>query len=517
MTDPDVVAGVLADASRLPGGHAAGVVFARGEADVAALLATGTRVLPIGAQSSITGGGTPFGEMVVSAARMNRIIAIQGDLVRVEPGVTIGALQEALAAQGRLYPPAPTYPGASVGGTVATNAAGAATFKHGSTRRWVEAITVVLPGGDALDVPRGAYFAADREFTLRTSRGLARVTVPSYDMPAVPKRSAGYHAERGMDLIDLFIGSEGTLGVVTEVTLRTVYPAPAPCVALVQCPSPVCALEIVAALAAEARTTWRSRDPRGLDVSAIELMDRKSIAILRDDGADRRADVRIAPDTDSLLLVQIDLPLGTKAASVYEQIASAVDGGRDGALVRLCRMLDAHGLLDSVQIAAPGEGGRMAQFFALREAVPAGVNSRVARAQQAVDARISKTAGDMIVPLDRFGEMLRLYDERFAARGLDYAVWGHASDGNVHPNVIPRSYADVEAGRDALLELGRDAVRLGGCPLAEHGVGRNAVKQALLRQMYGEQGVAEMRAVKRAIDPDWTLAPGVIFARDEGG
>jgi len=514
VTDADVVASVLADASHLPGGHAAGVVFARGEADVAALLATGTRVLPIGAQSSITGGGTPFGETVLSTARMNRILAIDGDLVRVEPGVTIGALQEALASEGRLYPPAPTYPGACVGGTVATNAAGAATFKHGSTRRWVEAITVVLPGGDVLDVYRGAYFADDLAFALRTSRGLVRLTVPSYDMPEVPKRAAGYHAARGMDLIDLFIGSEGTLGVVTEVTLRTLHPAPAPCVALVQCPSTGSALDIVATLAADARTTWRSRDPHGLDVSAIELVDRKSIEILREDGADLRSDVRIAPNTDSLLLVQIDLPSGTQAASVYEQIAAA-DAGGDGALARLCRMLDARGLLDSVEIAAPGESGRMAQFFALREAVPSGVNSRVAHAQQAVDARISKTAGDMIVPLDQFGEMLRLYEERFSARGLDYAVWGHASDGNVHPNVIPRSYADVAAGRDTLLELGRDAVRLGGCPLAEHGVGRNAVKQALLRQMYGEQGIAEMRAVKRAIDPRWTLAPGVIFGPDE--
>jgi D-lactate dehydrogenase (cytochrome) len=515
VTDPDVLAGVLADASHLSGGHAAGVVFARTEADVAAVLETGTRVLPIGAQSSVTGGATPFGETVLSTARMARILAVERDRVRVEPGVTVGALQEALAVHGRLYPPAPTYAGACVGGTVATNAAGAATFRYGSTRGWVEALTVVLPGSDVLDVPRGAYLADDQELTIRTSRGLVRIPVPSYDMPAVPKRSAGYHAERGMGLIDLFIGSEGTLGIITEVTLRTVQPAPAPCLALVQCPSTACALEIVAALAADARSTWRSRDARGLDVSAIEHIDRRSIAILREDGADRRAEVRIAPHTDTLLLVQIDLPAGTGAASVYDQIASAAGSGGDGALVRFCHMLDVHGLLDSVQIAAPGDA-RMAQFMALREAVPAGVNSRVARAQPAADARISKTAGDMIVPLDRFGEMLRLYDERFSMRGLEYAVWGHASDGNVHPNVIPRSYADVEAGREALLDLGRDAVRLGGCPLAEHGVGRNAVKQALLRQMYGDAGIAEMRAVKRAIDPGWTLAPGVIFGEDEG-
>jgi D-lactate dehydrogenase (cytochrome) len=90
-------------------------------------------------------------------------------------------------------------------------------------------------------------------------------------------------------------------------------------------------------------------------------------------------------------------------------------------------------------------------------------------------------------------------------------VWGHISDGNVHPNVLPRSYDDVVQGKAAILEFGREVARLGGCPLAEHGVGRNPVKQALLRQLYGDAGIEQMRAVKRALDPEWKLAPGVIF------
>jgi len=108
---------------------------------------------------------------------------------------------------------------------------------------------------------------------------------------------------------------------------------------------------------------------------------------------------------------------------------------------------------------------------------------------------------------------MTLYRDAFASRGLDFAVWGHISDGNVHPNVLPRSYHDVEEGKNAILEFGREVARLGGCPLAEHGVGRNPVKQALLRGLYGDQGMAEMRAVKQALDPDWKLAPGVIFPR----
>ena len=85
------------------------------------------------------------------------------------------------------------------------------------------------------------------------------------------------------------------------------------------------------------------------------------------------------------------------------------------------------------------------------------------------------------------------------------------SDGNLHPNVIPRSLDDVTAGKAAILEFGREAIRLGGAPLAEHGVGRNPVKQQLLELLYGKDGVDQMRAVKRALDPDWKLAPGVLF------
>ena len=90
-------------------------------------------------------------------------------------------------------------------------------------------------------------------------------------------------------------------------------------------------------------------------------------------------------------------------------------------------------------------------------------------------------------------------------------MWGHISDGNLHPNVIPRSIAEMESGRDAILMFGREVIRLGGSPLAEHGVGRNPVKQQLLIELYGWDGVDQMRAIKRALDPGGKLAPGVLF------
>jgi D-lactate dehydrogenase (cytochrome) len=508
------VAAYREDAAHFPGGHAAGVAHPRSEADVAELLRAEERVLPIGAQSSLTGGATPFGDVVLSTARMNRTISVAADRATVEAGVSVAALEGAAQNVSATYPPRPTFAGAFAGGSVATNAAGAATFKYGSTRDWVEALTVILANGEALDLVRGACTASERGFVIHTSDRQIRVPIPRYRMPEVAKRSAGYFARPGMDLIDLFIGSEGTLGLVTQVTFRLLAPAPATALALVMCPSEHVGVELVAALRSASIDTWRTRDAGGIDVCAIEHIDRRSLEILAEDGAISSLNVAVPRGTELALLIQLELPPGTDAASAYEQIgaaASKASAAADGPLVRFCRTIERHGVLDATEFAAPGDERRAGELLAFREAVPTAVNKRVGLAKQTIDQRIEKTAADMVVPFERFAEMMQVYRDGFGSQELDYAVWGHISDGNVHPNVIPHSYADVQRGKQAILAFGREVGRLGGCPLAEHGVGRNAVKQTLLHQLYGDEGIAQMRAVKDALDPDWRLARGVIF------
>ena len=491
------------------------MAWPRTEAAVAALVRASSHVLPIGAQSSVTGGATPTGGLVLSASKLSDMsISPDRQSVRVGAGVPLSELQAKLREQTLWYPPVPTFTGAYAGGVVATNAAGATTFKYGSTRDWVEGLTVVLASGDVVDIRRGdARAGEDRSFEIERMDGtIARVLVPSYRMPDVPKRSAGYYAAPGMDLVDLFVGSEGTLGVVTDVTFRVAQAPPAIALAFVPIQSERTAVEVVTELRDASQATWRDRDRRGIDVAAIEHMDRRSLAILAEDGADRALDISWPPATAVALLIQLELEPGTDARRVYDEIGRARDpDAPDSPVVRFCRLLDRRGLLDDVELVPPGNRRRFEAFLALREAVPTGVNRRVGAAKRDVDEGIEKTAGDTIVPFSSFGEMLALIREAFERRGLDYAIWGHVSDGNVHPNVIPSSLADVTAAREAILELGRAVVRLGGCPLAEHGVGRSALKQALLRDLYGERGIEEMRAVKRALDPEWKLAPGVLF------
>ena len=508
----------LSDAAHFPGGHAAGLAVPHAVSEIPRIVRDAASLLVVGAQTSLTGGATPMGELVLSTEKLTRVIEIGRGFARVEAGVSVADMDEALRARNAWFPPAPTWTGAFAGGIVATNAAGPATFKYGSVRNWVHALTVVLADGSELSMTRGEVTATGQELRVPGPAGPIAVRLPSYRMPEVVKRSAGYYAKPNMDLVDLFVGSEGTLGVITTVTFRVASPVPTTALALVPCTSEAAALALVSDLRRASQETWRMRDRHGIEAAAIEHMDRRSIDILREDGADRKYDVRFPDGTALALLVQLELPPGTSEAVAFDDIENAFSSESGGGpLARFCRILAAHDAFDNTEMALPGNARRAEQLFKLREAVPEGVNQRVGAAQRDVDPRIAKTAADMIVPFERFGEMLRIYREGFAERGLDAAVWGHVSDGNVHPNVLPRSYADVERGREAILAFGHEVARLGGCPLAEHGVGRSGVKQALLRQLYGEAGIEEMRAVKRALDPGWKLAPGVIFPCTSSG
>ena len=487
-----MVASFLSDAAHVPGGFAAGVAVPRTEAEVAALVVAADRVLPVGAQSSLTGGATPRGELVLSTRALSAVEVHDNGTVRVGAGVPLAELQRTLAASGLYYPPVPTFDGAFVGGTIATNAAGAATFKYGSTRRWVAAITVVLASGEVLDLRRGEVTASpDGCFDIESTAGhVVRVPVPAYTMPAVAKLSAGYFANAGMDLVDLFIGSEGTLGIVVEAVLQLVT-RPRRMVALVRCPGDAQAI----ALAGFLRDGGGPGEPSSdaIDVSAIEYMDARALRAVPDDAFRRAQFPRPVPGS-VLLLVQVEV------------------GRRDDAgFARLHAALEAAGVTDDPIVAAPDDDRGADRLFGLREAVPASVNALVAAAKARAHPDIEKTAADPVVPFSRLAESIALYRAAFETRGLDYAIWGHLSDGNLHPNLIPQTLEDVHRGREAVLEIARGVIGLGGAPLAEHGVGRSPLKQRLLRELYGEQGIAQMRAVKRALDPRGKLAPGVLF------
>ncbi len=505
----DELEGYLDDAAHYPGGHARALCFPRSEAEIARLLRCEPSVLAIGSQSSLTGGATPRGETLISTTALNDVGPWLQNSVRVGAGVVLAELEPLLRERDLYYPPVPTYDGASVGGTVATNAAGAATFKYGSTRRWIRALTVVLACGEVLDITRGEVCCDSQgRFVIVLSDGSSiEFEVPSYTMPAVPKCSSGYYAEPGMDLIDLFIGSEGTLGVVTELELTLASPRPARLCGFVALADDRAACALAAELRSAAQQLWAGGE--GIDVAAIEYLDRRCLELLVADGADRRAGFSWSAEAGAALIFQVELPSAITDDQVAAELAAV--GDHSSPLARLAGLLGRHGVFEQTIPVLPDQERRRRELFALREAVPEALNRRVKQAQREVDACISKAAADVIVPFERFEQSLSRYRELLERRGLDHAIWGHISDGNVHPNVIAASAADMQQAGAAMLEIGRVAIALGGCPMSEHGVGRNPTKQALLKDLYGEVGIESMRRVKRALDPSGALAPGVIF------
>ena len=328
--DPAELARFREDAAHFAGGEATGVVRPRSTDEVSACLRDFAHVLPVGAQSSLTGGATPAGDVVMSTERLTAM-TIEGERIRAGAGVPLQQVQDSLLKIGRWFPPVPTYLGAFAGGAVATCAAGAATFKYGTVREWVEGLTVVLAGGDILSLMRGECRASDEgRFEIHTAGGSRTVRVPALRMPDVPKKSAGYFIQPEMDLVDLFIGSEGTLGAITEVTLRT---APVPgglCRAFVPVPTEAQGIALVGELRRAAIDTWASRDANGMDVSAIEHLDARSIQILREDGVDRRFDITLPAGASLVLLIDLELSPGLACHRCMAGDCGIVGAWREG-------------------------------------------------------------------------------------------------------------------------------------------------------------------------------------------
>src|SRR5437867_1473154 len=230
-SQPDEIQDYLSDASYLRGGHASQVSFPECAEEVAEILRNATReetsVTVSGAGSGTVAGRVPFGGIVIATDRLNRILSITsadqaGGRAVAEAGVILLDLQDAVESQGLLYPPDPTERSCFLGGTIATNASGARTFKYGPTRKYVERLKVALATGDVIDLSRGELRANRHgriEIPLPSGAAL-EAQLPSYLMPQVRKHASGYYIEPRMDVVDLFIGSEGTLAVIVEADLK---------------------------------------------------------------------------------------------------------------------------------------------------------------------------------------------------------------------------------------------------------------------------------------------------------
>jgi D-lactate dehydrogenase (cytochrome) len=417
------------------------------------------------------GGRVAFGGIVLATDRLNRIKSIVhedgGGYAVVEPGVFLSDLQRAVDHEGLLYPPDPTERGCFIGGTVATNASGARTYKYGPTRNYIRRLKIVLASGEIVDLRRGDIRAAS-DRTIRIASINAQL--PSYDMPATRKNASGYFVAPGMDAVDLFIGSEGTLGVICEIEAR-LLPKPEGLLSGVV----FFANEAdVLALVVEARTR--------VDARALEFFDRESLNFLRQKYP--------------------EIPSEAVGAIFFEQETTAAT--EDSVQNDWLALLDQHHAFpDSWFASNEQDQARLREF---RHQLPVLMNEWFARYNQ------RKVSTDMAVSDDAFPGLFRLYKETLQASGLRYTIFGHIGDNHVHVNILPRNESEASHARDLYVQFLKHAASVGGTLSAEHGVGK--LKREYLRYFYTDTQLREMAALKKAFDPNGILGRGNIFSEE---
>ena len=421
---------------------------------------SGTPLVPRGAGSGMPGGNVGAGVLVDLRAFGGLEIDPARRIARTGAAITCAQLAAAARPYGLRLPPDPSSSAfATCGGMVSTNAAGPRTVRYGSVRPWVNAIEIVGADGDARTIRRGGG-AGPKSLGPRPK---------ALQFPQTRKNSSGYaldaHAGSG-DEIDLFIGAEGTLGIVTSVEWRLDLIPPDTAGVALGFRDPAALGEAVPLLLA-------------LNPSAIELLDASLLAVIGDVEG-------LPPGLACLLLVEFERETGPAARGVV------------GDAVRSLRHVTAH-----VETAVDRAG--LDHLWRIRHL------ASPALARLPVTRRSVQVIEDGCVPVERLAQYLAGLRAAAAARAVPVALFGHAGDGHVHVNAQP----DItRAGwRDALAALFEDVtalvVRLGGTPSGEHGDGR--LRAGVLERFFGRDTMDAFRALKRAYDPLTILNPGVII------
>jgi glycolate oxidase len=439
LVDPEVMAGLSRDqAVWAPVGQPAAVVRVASTAEVQAVVQAciryGVPIVPRGAGTGLSGGANAVdGCVVVSTERMNAIVEVDAleRLAVVQPGVVNDDLRAAVAEYGLWYPPDPaSSPWSTIGGNVATNAGGVCCAKYGVTRDYVIGLELVNPRGEVVRVGR------------RTAKGVA-----------------------GYDLVGLLVGSEGTLGVVTEVTVK-LRPLP---------PTPITVAAYFGTLTA-AGVAIEAVAAAGLTPSALELVDRHCLAAV-----DAWKNMGLSTDAQVVLLGRVDEPGEAGVAAAEEMTGCFRRAGATWAE----RSTD--------------EDEAEALFAARRLAFPA------------LERLGPVLTEDVCVPKGRVAEMLGRVEEIALSNDVTIANIAHAGDGNLHPLLITPLGDEAARARaqDAFEQILAAALELGGTVTGEHGIG--LLKRPGLDAELSPEVLQMHRAIKRALDPANLFNPGKVF------
>jgi len=444
----------------------------------------GLGVTVSGGLTGIAAGALPEGGAVISTSMLRDIEMLDRQRVRVGAGVTLEQLRSFLkeGTGGLFYPPDPTEETASIGGTAATDASGSDSFLYGSTRAWVDGISVVLADGSVLELRRGEHLFEG--LALRHAQ-LGLLNLPVLGRPQPPKNAAGYHMRPDMDLVDLFIGSEGTLGLIAEAELL-----------LAAEPAHVIDLAV---FPAEPSVFWElylrllHHGPQ-LRLRALEMMDRGCIRFLR-----RHPGELPPPPEDAEFVLLLRAEAGNEDA--MEESLMLLEG-----MIGDCGV-DPEGVWGGFEAS---EHRKMKEF---RHSLPESVNHRIALLRREFPG-MHKFGSDGAVPPDRLEEYYRTCCGILEDLELPFLVFGHAGQGHIHANAIPEDPEGLPRAEEAMRAIAEAAVDMGGTISAEHGLGR--LKLPYLDLMYTEDEIRCMERIRRSLDPCRLFARAMDFSAGGG-
>lgn len=462
-----MVAPYLRDASGYPGGDASEVIIPETVEELSVFLKSNRQPITIaGAGTGVTASRIPAAGIIISLERFKRIENISETCVEVGAAVTLHDLQESLRGTLYFYPPNPTETWASIGGTLATNASGSRSYKFGATREYVLEIEVVLSGGQIVRLSRKPKITEPLSLDDGSQLSFPLVNYRSPDC----KNAAGYYVRPGMDWLDLFIGSEGTLGIITCCRLK-LLPRPAEFISgILFFDTEESCWELVKKI--------KTMKTSALSPCSLEYFDKFSLCRLRKKHA--------------------GIPEYAESALFFEQ---DIQGDYDLCLEQWFGFLTDEGVsLDDSWFAQNQKD--LQRFHDFRHELPQILNEENSRLGRV------KIGTDMAVADDRFGEMMRYYKDTLTLCGLDYVMFGHIGDNHLHINLLPAKN-ETQIAYETYQTLVDQILKLRGTVSAEHGIGK--LKKKYFAQMVGEQSLGELRQIKRALDPNWLLGNGNTF------
>lgn len=432
-----------------------------------------------GSRTALTGSCVPEGGAIISTERMDKIISIDKDnlTVTTEPGVRISDLYAALDPYGLLYPSNPTETFSTIGGNVATNASGSKSFKYGPTRSFVMGLEVITGDGELLKLTRGENFAVNGKLVLVSENGKSyELHTTDYPSPDCTKNAAGLRLSPGMDAIDLFIASEGILGVVSQVTVKVV-PKPEMLLGAIVFFS---GKDTMLGFVKELRQSHKEDKADSPDVRLLEYFDHNALRLLKPHYAQIPA--------EALYAIWIEQECTNENADTLIEKIYALVG-------KYSKMAD-----NTWFAQTDTEHKRLTDF---RHKVPLEINELLEKYGQA------KLYTDTAVSEEHFPAYFDLMYGKLEEYGLDHVVFGHIGDCHLHANLFMRSDEEKQRAMKFYNEMVEAALDFKGTFSAEHGVGK--IKKDYLRKMYGPDFIENIREIKSVLDPAGLFGKGTMI------